>query len=318
MKIDWFLVSLFCAVVLSFIFPQIGANGGPLHLEYVTKWGVFMIFFLHGAKLSFDQIKLGIGAWRLHLVSQSIVFIILPIIGSIIYFASGSLLNEGQRLGILFLCAISSTISSSIILTAMARGNISGAVFSATISGILGIFITPILIASVYAGAGKIDAFSAIIEIMKLIFMPFVLGQCARPIIGKLLERHKSFVANIDRIIIVLIVFAAFCNSNKAQIFTQITPISLVTIAAIISALLFAAIFITKAASKIIGLSRDDNIAAIFVGATKSLANGISIAGVLFAKDPQIGIIILPLMLYHPLQLGVCAWLARRWSANAH
>lgn len=316
-NIDWFLISLFGAVAASFFIPSIGANGGPLYLDHFAKWGVFVIFFLHGAKLSISQIKAGLGAIKLHITAQTIVFIIFPIFGALIYFATNGILNPSQRLGIVFLCAISSTISSSIVLTSMAGGNISGTIFSATISGILGIFLTPFIISFFYGHSGQIDPIEAIIEIAKLLFVPFVLGQVLRPLIGKLLERFKLFVANLDRAIIVLIVFVAFCNSNQAKIFSAIPLSSLFAIIAIIIVLFVLSISASGFIAKAVGLDKSDKISAVFVGATKSLANGVPIAGVLFAHDPNIGVIILPLMLYHPLQLAACAWLARKWSIQA-
>ncbi len=316
-QIDWFLVSLFGAITLSFVYPNIGAKDGPLHLDAFAKWGIFVIFFLHGAKLSIAQIKTGLYSYKLHITSQAIVFIIFPLLGIILYYICEGFLSQSQRLGIVFLSAISSTISSSIVLTNMAGGNTAGTIFSATISGIIGIFITPLIIAIFYAHSNQIDALSAIIEIMKLILLPLFIGQVFRPLIKSILEKRKQIIANLDRGIIIIIVFSAFCDSNSAGIFSQTTVTSLIIISLLVVILLIASLFVGELLSNLFGLSSEDKISVIFVGATKSLANGVPIATVLFAQNPNIGIIILPLMLYHPLQLMVCAWLARRYNNSA-
>lgn len=316
MKIDKFVLSMLFAVFVSFIFPQWGGHGSKLHLDLITKWGVAIVFFLHGANLSIEAIKSGAFNWRLHIYTQSITFVIFPIFGFIIFYSTSEILPFSLRLGIFFLCALSSTISSSITLTGIANGNVAGAVFNASLSGILGMIITPFLISLILKANQTIefDTFGAMIEIAKTLLLPFAFGQLLRPIIKNILVKHKKIIVLIDRSIIVLIVFVAFCNANLEKIWQKTSVFQLFSIFLIVFFLLALILWLNIKIANKLNFSHANKTAGVFVGATKSLANGAPIAAILFAGNPQLGMILLPIMLYHQLQLIICAILAAKWA----
>lgn len=315
MRIDGFLLAMAAAVALAFAAPELGARGGPLHLELVTKWGIALIFFLHGAGLSRQALKSGVRNWRLHGAVQSTTFLLFPLIGFALYFATAPLFSADLRLGLFFLCALSSTVSSSVSLTALARGNIAGAIFNATLSGLIGMLATPLLVGLVIAGSGhSLELGPAILDIFATLLLPFALGQLLRPLLLTVLTRHKAWVTKLDRSVIVLIIYASFSDSVAADVWRQQGVLQLVALLALVTAMLLMALAYTRWLGGRLGFPPEDAITAAICGSQKSLANGAPIGAILFAGHPAFGLILLPLILYHQVQLVVCTLLAQRYA----
>ena len=219
-------------------------------------------------------------------------------------------------LGVLFLCALPSTVQSSIALTSIAQGNVAGAVCAATASSLAGLLLTPLLfglMSHLYGGA--IDA-SGIWKILAQLLLPFLVGHLLRPWIGAWAARNRSVLAVTDRGSILLVVYTAFSAAVVHGIWHQLPPTTFLTLGLVVAALLATALLITHAGVRACGLGHADQVAVVFCGSQKSLVAGIPIAGVLFS-GPTLGVVVLPIMLYHPLQLAVCAWLARRFARRA-
>jgi sodium/bile acid cotransporter 7 len=324
LKIDGFLLAMAAAITLAFIAPELGARSGPLHLAQITAWGISLIFFFHGAGMSRSALKSGLRNWRLHAVIQGTTFILFPLLGFALYFGTAigardtPLFSPDLRLGLFFLCAISSTISSSVALTGMARGNVPAAIFNATLSGLIGMVVTPLLIGLVAESMQyQIDLLDAMLDIFKTLLLPFALGQLLRPLLIDAMTRHKKWVTRLDRTIIVLIIFAAFCNSVVDGIWEQQSTLQLLALFALVLALLFAVLAAMGWLGRRLRFNGADTIAMQFCGSQKSLANGAPIAQILFAGHPGLGLILLPLILYHQIQLVVCTLLAQRYAARS-
>jgi len=317
MKIDGFLLAMLGAVVLAFVAPRLGAPGGPLHMGLVTTLGIALVFFLHGANLSPEALKAGATNWRIHIAVQSTTFIVFPLIGFAIFFGLRPVLSEEVRLGVFFLCALSSTISSSVAMTSLARGNVPAAVFDASLSGIMGMVITPMLIAMVRAVSGQpFPILPAIADVAMTLLLPFAVGQLARPLIARWLAARRPIINRLDRGVIILIVYSAFCESTASGLWWSYSPWVIGEIAVIAGAVLWLILWLTTILSRIWGFSLPDEVTTVFCGSKKSLANGAPIAKILFAGDPAMGMIMLPIILYHQLQLIVCSMLARRYAAR--
>lgn len=314
-KLDGFVISMIIAVLFSFIFPQIGAKGSPLHLDLVTTLGVSFVFLLHGANLSLDAVKAGIMAWRLHLFVQITTFVIFPIIGFIIYYGGKNIMPEAIRLGFFFLCALPSTISSSVAMTAIGKGNVPGAIFDATLSGVIGMIITPFLVSIIQrANGGHIDVLGAVFEIMETLLLPFAIGQILRPIFKGFLAKYKKIINLTDRSVIILIVFVAFCNSNISGVWQKNSPLTIIGIFILVAIILATVLTLTTITARKLGFNHEDEVAGVFCGSKKSLANGAPIAAILFNGNPMMGAIILPVMIYHQLQLMVCSIIAQKYA----
>ena len=302
-------------VILALFFPQLGVADGPLHLSTVTEYGIALVFFLHGANLERQKLVTGLKNWRVHLLIQTTTFVVCPILGLILYFSLKTVLPEYLLLGFFFLGALPSTVSSSVAMTALARGNVPVAVFNATLSGLLGMIITPALMSIVTAtGGSNFSIIDAIIDIAVTLLLPFVLGQLARPVLKSLLTRYKSIISRIDRTVILLIVFSSFAESTAGGIWSQFSITEFAVTIILVLVFLGVAFTYTIFTSKRLSLPLEDESATVFCGSTKSLANGAPIAHILFAGNPNLGLIMLPLMLYHQLQLMACAVMAQRYA----
>jgi sodium/bile acid cotransporter 7 len=312
---DWFLCGMLIATLLAYFFPTFGAIGGGMHAEYVINIGVFLVFFLHGVNLSSEQIRHGLKNWKLHVMVQAFTFAVFPLIWLLSDKLLGSHMPSLLMLGFLYLCALPSTISSSVALTGSAGGNVPAAILNASLSSVLGIFLTPLLVSFVVGGgAGGIDLGATLLDLCALLLLPLVLGQLLRPLLGKFFARHKRYTNIADKLVILLLVYAAFCNSMVSGMWQQ-QGNSVILTALIGSAMLLAIIlWMTTRTARALKFSPADEIAAVFCASKKSLAAGAPMAALIFGANPGLGLILLPIMIYHPLQLIVCSVMAEGYA----
>lgn len=312
---DWFLGALLAAVLLASLYPKIGARGGPLHPEITNKLGVALIFFLHGTGLSFHALRAGTLHWRLHLVVQLCTFAVFPALGAMIFWVGQSWLEPDLRLGVYFLCALPSTVSSSVAMTAAAKGNVPAALFNATISSLLGVVLTPLWVGLVTRGGSTPIAFGPVVlDLCRWLVLPLVIGQLVRPVLGSWAHRNKSRINVVDRCTIVFLVYSSFCDSVKEGVWSS-NGVSTLLLLAATSATLFAGVMIISGGlGKLFGFSEEDRISTMFCASKKSLATGIPMAQLMFAHSTSLGLIVLPILIYHSLQLIVAGVLAGRWS----
>lgn len=312
---DWFLLGLGVSVGLAFAFPDAGARGGLLHAEVLNKLGVSLIFFLHGASLSLAALRAGTLRFPLHLLVQSTTFVVFPLLGLVLVTTLGSKLSTELSLGLFYLCALPSTVSSSVALTAAARGNVAAAVFNATLSSLLGVFATPLWVSLLLKTAGHgLPLGKVILDLVLWLLLPLALGQLSRPLLSAVVERHRKKLALVDRVTILLLVYTSFCDSVKAGVWSNSGPGPVLFSLAISTLLLFVVLKCTGLVSDALRFSREDRIAAVLCGSKKSLAVGVPMAQVMFGAHPSLAVILLPIMVYHPLQLVVCGWLSARWA----
>jgi sodium/bile acid cotransporter 7 len=298
---DNFTLALIGTLVLASLLPCRGAT-----LEVVdnlTSVAIAALFFLHGAKLSRQAVM--------------ITFVLFPLFGLAFKPLLSLLVTPTLYAGILFLCTLPSTVQSSIAFTAIARGNVPAAICSASASSIIGIFVTPVVVSLVLSShIGSGSTWRTIGEIVLQLFVPFVCGQFLRPLIGGWLERNESIVSAVDQGSILLIVYLAFSEAVDEGLWRQIPPSALAGLLVADSALLAAALITTGLLSRWLGFERADRVTIVFCGSKKSLSQGVTMAKVIFASH-AVGAAVLPLMLFHQIQLMVCAALAQRWGRRA-
>jgi sodium/bile acid cotransporter 7 len=315
LKFDWFLFGMAAATALAWAAPGPGAAGGWLHPELLTKAGIALIFFLHGLALSFDALKAGSLRWPLHLLVQAGTFLLFPLLGLGVVAVLGARMGPDLSLGFFYLCALPSTVSSSVAMTAAARGNVAGAVFNATLSSLLGVFLTPLWIALLLkTGGHALPLGPVILDLVRWLVLPLAIGQLCRPWLGAWAERNRRYISLADRGTILLLVYTSFCDSFKAGIWSGHGPWLIWGVLGGALALFALVMVIMARASAALGFPREDRIAAMFCGSKKTLASGVPMAKLIFGAHPGIGLILLPIMIYHPLQLVICGVLAQRWA----
>ncbi|HVJ84590.1 MAG TPA: bile acid:sodium symporter family protein [Caulifigura sp.] len=321
-KIDWFLTGMFVTVALAWFFPAPGAKGGWLQPEILTKAGVALIFFLHGVALSFAAMRAGAMNWRVHLLVQGTAFGIFPLIGLAIYHSlPEAWLTPELRLGFFYLCALPSTVSSSVAMTAAARGNVPTAVFNATLSSLLGVVLTPLWVSLVLESksttAAAFPIGDVILDLVKWLVLPLIVGQLMRPLLGEWAKRNKKVIQLADRGTILMLVYTSFCDSVVAGVWTGRGATTLILSAVGSVAIFFTVFAIVGLICDVMRLNMEDRIAAQLCGSKKSLATGVPMAQLIFEGNPALGIYLLPIMIYHPLQLIITAMLASRWAKRS-
>lgn len=314
-RIDGFLVAIALAVVAAALAPAIGATGGPLHVDRFVLASVSVVFFLHGAQLPTESLVRGARNWRLHVVVQGTTFVVLPLCGAALWLATRDWLPPGLALGAFYVGVVSSTISSAVAYTALAGGNVPAAVFNATLSGIVGVMLTPALVGLVASTAGmQVSVLDAMLSVVQRLLLPLFAGQLLRPLLAGFLARHKQATSIVDRGSIVAIVYLAFCDSILAGVWSETAWWSLAVTLALAAGLFAVGTWVPGVLARRLGFTREDTIVAVLCGSQKSLANGMPIANVLFGGNPALGLIVLPMLVYHQLQLVYGAVLARRWA----
>ena len=314
--IDGFTLALAATVTVATLLPARGEMA--VFFDDATVFAVALLFFLHGAKLSGEAIIAGASHWRLHLTVVAATFLLFPLLGFVLKPLLSPLVTPELYLGVLFLCALPATVQSAIAFTAIARGNVPAAICSASASSFIGIFLTPLL-AGILMGAqmrpGGGDILHAIGKIMVQLLLPFVAGQAARRGIGRWVDRHKGMLRLVDQGSILLVVYVAFGAAVLQGLWHQVPLHSLAGLLLVNAVLLTLVLLSTRYAARLQGFDRADEITTVFCGSKKSLASGVPMAKVLFAGH-AVGLIVLPLMLFHQMQLMVCAVLARRYAAG--
>lgn len=308
LRLDPFIVALVAAAVLASFLPV--SDEVLEGLKDVSVVAIALLFFLYGARLSTAETLAGLRNWRLQGVIVLTTFAVFPLLGLLTQVLDGNVLRSSLASGVLLLCLVPSTVQSCVVYTRIAGGNVAGAVVSASLSNLIGVFLTPLLVALLMTADASVDA-GAILRIILQLFVPFVLGQLLRPWIGGIVSRNDHRLKLFDRSSIVLVVFVAFSKGRQADVWSSLSVWSVLAVGVVCAALLFVAMGWTVVAGRALGFSRPDRIAMLFCGSNKSLASGLPIATVLFAGD-DVALIILPLMLYHQLQLITGAVLAGR------
>jgi sodium/bile acid cotransporter 7 len=313
--LDNFILLLIGMIILARFFPQGGAYEGAFSLANIGTWGVSFIFFFYGLRLSPEKLKAGLSKWKLHIVVQLATFVIFPLLVGVVmhFFKNDS--NQYLWLGIFFLAALPSTVSSSVVMVSIARGNMAAAIFNASISSLLGVFITPLLMGFVVnTAAGHFDLTDIIVKLSLQVLAPVILGIVLHHKWGGFAEKYKKLLKSFDQAVILLIVYTSFCESFARNMFSGFSIGDLLLLSAGMSSLFFTVYFVIKAVCSFLKFDHEDTITALFCGSKKSLVHGTVMSKVLFAGSEVTGLLLLPLMIYHALQLITASIIAQKFA----
>ncbi|WFS00054.1 bile acid:sodium symporter family protein [Rhizobium tumorigenes] len=314
---DTFTMLLVLTVLTASVFPVHGAAAG--YFGIATDIAIALLFFLHGARLSRDVVIAGALHWRLHLAILLTSFVIFPILGLLMGFLVPTILPQTLYIGILFLTVLPSTVQSSIAFTSIAGGNVPAAICAASASNIFGMFLTPLLVGLLFTVGGHGGggfSWTVLEQIALQLLAPFVVGQILQPWIGNWIRAKKKILMPVDRGSILMVVYSAFSAAVIEGLWHTFSLGDIITVIIADMLLLAVVICITMFGSRALGFSRADEITITFCGSKKSLASGVPMASVIFAGSP-IGAIVLPLMLFHQIQLMACAVIAQKYADAA-
>lgn len=309
--LDWFILALLGMIGLAKLWPEPGVQEGLLSLSSLANFGVSVIFFFYGLRLNFDQLRTGLRNYRLHLLIHITTFIVFPIV----VLTARSLLmtpdTELLWLGIFYVAALPSTVSSSVVMVSIAGGNIPAAIFNASISSLIGVFVTPIWMSFLLSSTnGQYDLTDVIAKLTLQVIVPVLLGLLLNRRLGWFAERNKTYLRYFDQTTILLIVYTAFCESFTRNLFASLSTIDLLRLAGLLLGLFFLILGFTTLMSRLLHFSREDRVTALFCGSKKSLIQGSVMANVLFPASVA-GVALMPIMMYHALQLIVASIIAQ-------
>lgn len=313
-KIDPLILLIICAVIVAIIFPARGQFAEVF--DSLTNVVIALLFYLYGARLSTQEALNGLKNWRLHLTILAFTFVLYPILGLALHPLT-LFISHDMYLGILYLTLVPSTVQSSVAFTSVAKGNIAGAIVSASASNLVGVIMTPLLVMALMGAGNGISIDSSVfVEISLLLLAPFILGQLTRKWV-------KDFAASkgtkiVDRGSITMVVYAAFSKGVVDGIWGSISIWKIVFLVVLSILMVAFMLWLTRILGSKLGFPRADVIAIEFCGSKKSLATGLPMASVIFASgSTSLGLLILPLMIYHQVQLMICSWLAARYAGQS-
>jgi solute carrier family 10 (sodium/bile acid cotransporter), member 7 len=306
---DRFILILIGTIGLASIFPATGRALEAVGL--LSNAAIFALFFFHGLRLSHSSVWAGMKQWRYQLLILAFSFGVMPLAGLALATLFPAVLSAGLWVGELFLCALPSTVQSAIAYSSLAKGNVAASLIAAALSNLIGVVLTPLIVALMLRVSGAEVGLVAIIKIAGLLLLPFLLGQVSQRWLVHWAERHKTWIGRMDKLTIALAVYAAFSAASAEGVWARLAMAELAATMLVVALLLGFACLASWALGGALGLSREDRITLLFSGSHKTLATGAPMARILF-PGAQAGLIIIPLMLYHQLQLIVSAWLAAR------
>lgn len=313
--LDWFILAIGACIIAAWIYPNIGIKREPISLEDVATFGVSCVFFLYGLRLSPNKLKEGLKNVKLHATVQLMTFVAFPLLTlAMMYFVDldPSHPNYYKWLGIFFLATLPSTVSSSVVMVSIAGGNIAAAIFNASISSLLGVFITPLWMGIfVDANRGGYPISEIVFKLILQVLVPIILGLALNKKLGTWAEKNKSKLRYFDQTTILLIIYTSFCQSFYDKMFKGYSFVYLFELTAGVIAIFFVIYAITFVLSKILKFNRKDTITALFCGSKKSLVHGSVMSNVIFSNSAIAGVVLLPTMLYHACQLVIVSAIAR-------
>lgn len=306
--IDSYMMLLLVTVALGLALPARGVAAEAL--GQITYVAVALLFFLYGAKLDPASVRAGLMNWRLQGLTFAATYLVIPGLGLGIAALFGPLLGPQVTMGVIFLAVLPSTVQSSIAFVSIAGGNVPAAICAASLSNLVGVVLTPVLVALLlHAGDGGISL-DAIIRIGTQILLPFVAGQVLRPWVGGFVRNRKTLTLVVDRGAILLIVYSAFSAGTVSGLWSEIPAAALIALIAVMLVMLAAVFGLMAGAGRVFGLPPEDRAVLFFCGSTKSLASGLPIATALFPPE-TVGATVLPILVYHMAQLLICAMIAQ-------
>lgn len=311
---DPFLLFLVGTVIFATFVPARGAFATLV--GWLSTITLIALFFFHGAKLRREEVVAGLTHWRLHLLILGFTFLFFPVLGWAGQRLFPALLPPDLWIGILFICALPSTVQSALAFVSIARGNVPAAIAAASASQMLGIVLAPVLMGLLAGAHGATGSVEGIAKVAMQIFAPFVTGHLLRPWISGFMARYKNVIAQTDRLTILIAVYGAFSAAVLEGLWQKLPPVTFAYLFAVDAVFLGIALFATWGAAHALGFNREDRITVQFCGTKKSLVQGVPMARVLFPAG-QAGMILLPLMLFHQMQLMACAYIARRYAAQS-
>lgn len=323
---NFFLVGMVVAIALAKVMPEWGRNGGVLRPElYIGQYGVTLIFLLSGWSLPLSQLTQAATNTKLNILIQCMTFVVWPLVTAAFFAllqhpaiptAFWSVLPRPLWDGLAITACLPTTVNMCVVLTAAAGGNVATALTNAVSSNLLGIVATPALVCRwvEYSGstAATMSMWDMTRKLSAKVLLPVALGQLLRlwKPANEFYRKRAPFFKRTQEVILLSILWNAFCTAIASPIGLDLQPIGWLTFATLIPMIHVVSLlgFFTLFAR--LGLSRADVVAAMFCASHKTLAFGLPMIHTLFGSLSKSNPHLLasycaPILLLHPVQLVV-------------
>lgn len=317
--LDGFILALFLCIFLAWVCPWPGSADGAFSLSSLAGWGVSVIFFFYGLRLDWEKIRVGLADYRVHVLIQVATFVLFPLLMLPVVYYFGRFTDgtyDTLWLGVFFLAALPSTVSSSVVMVNIARGNVTAAIFNASVSSLLGVFLTPLWMQIWVSAGGTMPLSSVLFSLILQVFVPVTAGILLHRPLGWFSHKYDRPLRRCDQAIILLIVYTSFCHSFAGKMFAGVTPWKLLALVAGMAGLFFTVYGLLYLLCRLLRLSREDRITVMFCGSKKSLVHGSAMSRVLLEDAGRAGVLLLPTMVYHAMQLIIVSAIARKFNAQ--
>lgn len=316
--IDWFILAIAFCIFTAWLCPVIGIDRDPISLGDIATFGISLIFFFYGLKLNREKLKEGLRNVRLHCTIHFMTFVTFPILVMLaMSFVDMRQENPNyyQWLGVFFLATLPSTVSSSVVMVSIAKGNIPAAIFNASISSLIGVFLTPLWMSIfVNASSGGYPIGETVLNLIFQVLVPVSLGLALNPVFGKFAQRYSVPLRYFDQITILMIIYTSFCQAFHDKMFEGYSLANLLILSIGVIAMFFVLFAIIYVSARVMKFNREDTITALFCGSKKSLVHGSVMSNVIFSSSAIAGIVLLPTMIYHAAQLVIVSCIAKHYG----
>ena len=308
--IDPLVRLLALAILLASVFPAT-AEYRPI-AQGVSNGAIFVLFFLNGLRLPREEVLRGVRHMRFLAPLALWCFAAMALAGWGLAQAGSALhLPSTVALGLLFIGCLPSTVQSATAYSSLGGGNVAVSVVAAAFLNILGVFLSAPLFSLMAGSEAAAFDLAALERVLLILLLPFVIGQVTQGWLGHFVREHRRLATWMDRSSIAIAVYVAFSGAVEQGLW-QLVGLSdwaaLLLLVCVFLLFGFGGSWLLAGALK---LQRPDRISFLFAGGQKSIALGAPLASVLY--PPAIaGLLLLPLLTYHMLQLVLSAPLASR------
>lgn len=305
-KKNWFMIGL-VVIALLVVLDSYGILTTPglwLKNHRGPDAVIVLIFFLSGLALDTRQIREGLSDVKGTLLALFLILVFAPAVGFVFSLLP---LQTGLVIGLLLVASMPTTLSSGVVMTGSAGGNMAHSLLITIIANSLAVVSIPITLSILLSGEHsrtiEIDQLPMMIKIATLVLTPLILGIVSRRVFGEKLRPILPFTSTCNQLGILTIVWMALCGSRPAIIsgIHSIVPV-LITVFCFHLVLVVAALLFTK----ILKIPKHKRESVIFMGGQKTLPLSVILQVSLFS---EFGLALVVCVLHHIVHLVMDAYL---------
>ena len=309
-KKQWFIIALglIFAAVLADGSLTLARAGILLKAHGGASVMIFLIFLSSGLIVEANQIHAGVRDIRATLAALAVIFCIAPLVAVGL---ARDFLETGVMLGLFLVAAMPTTLSSGVVMTGQAGGNIAHALFVTILSNCVAIVSIPLVLPLMLGPLSTntpiaIDQGAIFIKLILLVLLPLGIGLIAKRFGLTIENRLKKRLGMFNQSIILLVVFMSLAGARDVLIERGDTALTIVPLVTVFHLILLAA---AVGLCRLFGIGPGRREAVLFMGAQKTLPLAVMMQLTFF---PTYGTALLVCVLHHIIHLVIDGYIAAR------